>query len=267
MFCKVYKYGEVYRVVGFLNGDREDPDPGRPKPKENNAPREPPTERLPEHVARARSRIRELALCNPWDYFVTLTLGQTQDRSDLARFKTRLGQCLDDYARKYGCARPKYLLIPEQHKDGESWHMHGLFRGLDPRSIQTNEHGYPDVPYFRRRLGFLSFSPVRDGIRIASYITKYISKSISATPFKAGEHMYLASNGLQGKELYFCGALIAPDWDWVNDWVAVKELSADTIGEWLKAGEEYLKFYEERQRDISDWEWGDILGRLSATSL
>ena len=83
-------------------------------------------EKLDSNISRARSRVYEYAMCNPWQHFVTLTLNKKKyDRTDLGKFNRDLGQWLRDYQKKYGI-RIKYLLIPELHKDGQNWHMHGF---------------------------------------------------------------------------------------------------------------------------------------------
>ena len=43
--------------------------------------------KLDEAISRARSKIFELAICNPWDYFFTGTLDKDKyDRADLSKF-------------------------------------------------------------------------------------------------------------------------------------------------------------------------------------
>lgn len=248
MFCKVYQFGDVFRCVGIIDGKPSD----EPFPRKRSPPDDVPVERAPEHISRARSRLRELALCNDWDFFVTLTLNPDKnDRSSLSSFKQKFNQLLKDYAKKYG-VRPSYVFVPEQHKDGISWHMHGLMSGLSPQSLQKNEHGYLDIPYFRQRLGFLSLSKVRNHQKVASYITKYITKSLSATSFEAGEHMFIASNGLKGKELIFSGELEFP-WQWCNDYVAIYE--GNNLEEILKIGEKMQNEKWQEQQALQNWKW------------
>ena len=87
------------------------------------------SEKLEESIIRTRSRIYELAICNEWDFFVTLTLDKSKyDRMDLKKYRKDLAQFIRDYNKKYKI-NIKYLLIPEMHKDG-AWHMHGLIIGL-----------------------------------------------------------------------------------------------------------------------------------------
>lgn len=153
-------------------------------------------------IIRARSRVRELALCQQWEYFITLTLDENkQDRFDIAAYIKALGNWIQNYNKKYKC-KLQYLIIPEQHKNG-AWHAHGLLRGVAPDSLCKNEHGYLDLPYYRKRFGYISLGRVKSHERCASYITKYISKDVQSTSehMKKGAHLFYASRGLQGKEI------------------------------------------------------------------
>lgn len=153
-------------------------------------------------IVRARSRVRELALCSKWDYFATFTLSEEkQDRFDIKSYIKDLGNWIQNYNKKYHC-KLQYLIIPEQHKNG-AWHAHGLLRGLAPDSLCKNEHGYLDLPYYRNRFGYISLSKVKSHERCASYVTKYISKDVTATAAQlgAGAHLYYSSRGLPGKQV------------------------------------------------------------------
>ena len=94
------------------------------------------TEKLEENIIRARSKIFELAICNDWEFFVTLTLDKGKyNRFDLKRYRVDLAQFIRDYKKKYKIDI-KYLLIPEMHKDG-AWHMHGLIMGLPKEHLKN----------------------------------------------------------------------------------------------------------------------------------
>lgn len=86
------------------------------------------TKKLEASVSRTKSRVIELALCNPWEYFVTLTLSpEKYNRNDLPTFKKHLSKFLNNLRFRYSWDI-KYLLIPEQHKDG-AWHYARLVYG------------------------------------------------------------------------------------------------------------------------------------------
>lgn len=136
-------------------------------------------DKLDQSISRARARIFELAICNPWEFFVTLTLDPARyDRRDLPAFRRDLSQWIRNQRRLHGCDF-RYLLIPEMHRDG-AWHMHGLVAGLRESAFEFNANGYLDYPPYRDRFGFISLSRVRVPEAVARYITKYVSKDLAA---------------------------------------------------------------------------------------
>ena len=181
-------------------------------------------------IVRARSCVRELALCNDWEYFFTGTLdSEKQDRFNLPKWIKDLGTWIGNYNKRYQ-TRLRYLLIPEQHKDG-AYHIHGLLSGVSPDSLEPNEYGYLDMPYYRRRFGFMSLSPIKSKMKVSSYVTKYITKEQDTTEIDFGKHRYYASRGLKRKERL--GAFWANDkdykWEWENDFV--KQTTLDFSGQ------------------------------------
>ena len=196
----VEKYGEKYRLLKmpyrfgtskermFNNSEDE----STPSEREQS-------EKLDNNISRARSRILELGYSNKWEYFCTLTLdGAKRDRYDLNGFVRALGKWIGHYNRKFSC-KLKYLLIPEQHKDG-AYHMHGLLSGVSSDSLVKNEYNFLDIPFYRERFGFISLDPIRDENKTVSYITKYITKDAAKTSVAAGNHLFYASRGLEGKQ-------------------------------------------------------------------
>ena len=89
----------------------------------------------PEHrdveraMRRARAQVKDLALCTPFRYFVTLTLdGGRVDRYDMGAITRKLNSWLDNQVRRKGLA---YVLVPERHRDG-AIHFHGFFNDALP---------------------------------------------------------------------------------------------------------------------------------------
>lgn len=150
-------------------------------------------EKLSHHIARARTRVFELAICNDFDYFITLTVNDEKlDRYDLKGYIKKLGQFIRNYRRDYE-ADIQYLLIPEKHKDG-AWHMHGLIKGIPVEHLQKNEHGYLDWEDYKKRFGYCSIDKIKNQEAVSKYITKYIRKSFDT------------DRGVSEKEskLYYC---------------------------------------------------------------
>lgn len=96
---------------------------------------------------RARTQVRDLAMCNEFRYFVTLTLdAQRVDRYDVKAVTRKLNQWLDNAVRRRGL---KYVLVPELHKDG-AVHFHGFFndalRVEDSGTVIPPQGGKPRRP-------------------------------------------------------------------------------------------------------------------------
>lgn len=179
------------------------------------------------NLYRAKSKVRELAFCNEWEYFVTLTLdGTKQDRHDLDGYIKDLGVWIGNYNKKYR-TKLVYLLIPEQHKDG-AYHLHGLLHGVSADSLVKNRFGYLDMPYYAARFGFISLSKVKDRKKTASYITKYVAKAFGQTQIGLFKHTYYRSKGLQGA--YTLGEFAAVDIPadvWQNDYCGIQWLDGE----------------------------------------
>lgn len=149
--------------------------------------------KLTNNIARARTRIFEYAICNEFEYFITLTINSDYlDRYNLKEYIKKLGQFIRDYRKKYE-VNIQYLLIPEKHKDG-AWHMHGLIKGIPEKQLVENEHGYLDWPCYREKFGFCSVGEIKNKEAVSKYITKYLSKS------------FHTDRGVTDKEskLYYC---------------------------------------------------------------
>jgi len=99
-------------------------------------------------VRRAKAQVRDIALCTPFKYFVTLTLSpeKVKDRADPVEVTRHLNHWLDNQVRRRGLA---YVLVPERHKDG-AIHFHGFFNdaleAIDSGTIIRAEGGRPRRP-------------------------------------------------------------------------------------------------------------------------
>ena len=173
-------------------------------------------EKLENNIIRAKSKILEYALCNDFQYFVTLTLdSKKMDRSNINNYIKKLGQYIRDIKKSTG-QKIEYILIPEKHSDCTNWHMHGLMRGLKdlrkydiseniPRRMrdkilkyrEDNLNLYEWVGY-SKKFGFNCIEPIRDKIAVSRYITKYISKNIDGDMgvTEKNKKKYYCSRGL-----------------------------------------------------------------------
>lgn len=209
---KVYGYGENKRIklihmnVLRTEGIEDDNDKGKKKGTVN-------TEKLDESICRTRSTIFELAFCNPWSWFFTGTLDPKKyDRTDLKKFHHDITHWLSEYNRYHGTAI-KFLLIPELHSDGKSWHMHGFFYDLPQEHLTRFQLGdrmgkalaekvkNGDEVYnwsaYQKKFGFCDLEPIKNAEAVSKYITKYISKNLATSVTELNAHMYYHSRGLQ----------------------------------------------------------------------
>lgn len=230
---RIYHYGDYVKVIWFKNGihhftERAERDCDDDLPVFVN------DEKLANNISRARSRVLEIALCNPWEWFCTLTIdGEKQDRSDLDGFIRDLGVWIGNFNKKYRCSM-KYILVPELHKDGVSWHMHGLLHNVPDEALVRNEFGYLDIPYYRNRFGYISLSAVKDHERVSRYITKYISKSMSSRVADKAKHLFYSSKGLNGRVLdYECAHMPVADGAFEGEY---------TVSKWFRDSAELAQF-------------------------
>lgn len=163
------------------------------------------------NIRRTKNAIKEIVLCNEWEYFITLTLDPKKyDRFNLSKFNKDLSQYIRDLRKRHE-VDIKYLLIPEQHKDG-AWHMHGFIMGLpnselelfkrDERlpyyilnKLDNGEEIYNWVGY-QQKFGNCNVEPIRDKDKASSYVTKYVTKSLEKSVEELNAKMYYCSRGL-----------------------------------------------------------------------
>lgn len=198
----VHRYTESIFKIVQLYDDRERHGPG---PREKHKSYQ---EKLPASISRTKRVILELALCNPWDYFVSLTIAPDHDRDHLMAIFPVILQWLRDQ-RKKG-QQLDYLLIPERHKNG-SWHFHGFLHGvresdlesframrkrgvvLPPKIVKGN---YLNWTPYSEKFGFCSLGKMRNPVASAFYCTKYITKENTMLVDEIGLHKYSASRPL-----------------------------------------------------------------------
>ena len=223
----------IMRAPGF---ESRDPPKKVPRSKGHEV------KKLDESLSRSRRTIFELALCNPWTYFVTLTInGERHNRHDLHGTYKRLSKWLNNYNTRQGTA-VRYLLVPEPHQDG-AWHFHGLMSGLSPPHLTpfTLRDFIPqrlkdmlregrvlyNWPAYANAFGFVSLEAIRDPDCCAGYMTKYITKDLQQSSIELNHHLYYCSKGLQRAQLIFQGQIVQPieDPDFENEYLSIKQFS------------------------------------------
>ena len=179
--------------------------------------------KLNESILRSKSKIFELAYCNPWDWFFTGTISPNkQNRTDLELFHKQLTQWLRNYNRIHNL-NIKFLFVPEKHKDGKSWHIHGFIYGLPREHLKQFKIGdsmgkklaekvsngdivYNWLAYFNR-FGFCDLEPIRNQEAVSKYVTKYINKELANSVTEINAHTYYHSRGLKFADLKRKGSM------------------------------------------------------------
>lgn len=172
--------------------------------------------KLLNNLTRAKNKIFELAICNPWEYFVTLTINKNKhNRYDLSAFYDKFTHFIRNNYNRKGY-KIDYLFVPEKHKDG-AWHLHGFIKGLPynalskfnlsqrlPKYIRDKlENG--DVIYnwvaYQDKFGFCDVEPIKSHEKASYYVTKYITKDLQHNVSKLGGKLYYPSRGLKRAEV------------------------------------------------------------------
>lgn len=217
VYIKKFRNG-IYKVVEMLDSPVGNPD-GRKNTFDDDVGR------FEQNIIRAKTAVEEYGLCNDFKYFCTFTISpQSQDRSDLSRFRQRLTQMVRNYRRRKG-VDIQYLLVPELHRDGENWHIHGLLNMPDELLTQYTPEmpGFDRLPWRIRQKVYTSFTgggrcykwaaaektfgwntleEIRSRERSTRYLLKYFSKEQRKTAEKLskGDNLYFVSRGLKRAE-------------------------------------------------------------------
>jgi len=229
------KHDNPYKVVFFKETPRADY-PFQRDDEEQTKISLTEGEKLLNNISRVRSKIRDYAFCNEWDYFVTLTFDiKNINRYDLKEVKKKLGKYFNNYKSRKN-KDFQYLLVPEFHQDG-AIHFHGLIKNLnidDLKEFNRNDKlpiyilGQIDKGLkiwdwvdFHYKFGYTTIEPIRNSDAACNYIVKYVTKDLVSLPL--GTCCYLNSKGLTLPELIHqdFGGLI-PKGTYENDFVAVK---------------------------------------------
>lgn len=170
-------------------------------------------------LSRTKRNIKEIALCNNFQYFATITINSKScDRYSLVECQKKLREYLKKIKRKNKSF--KYIFITEKHKDN-AFHFHGLVANIP---LYINNYGYYSCSILDD-IGFNSFSLIKDYNKCCNYITKYITKECIRN-----EHnqIYISSRGLKKADKYEI-PLVDLNWGFENDFVKIKEFSSTDL--------------------------------------
>ena len=219
----------IFREAGTEKSGWKRPRPARRRTREEG-PKAPAD--LDRAVRRARAQVRDIALCTPFRWFVTLTLDAAKvDRYNMAEITRKLNHWLDNQVRRRGLA---YVLVPERHKDG-AVHFHGFFNdaleAVDSGTISRPGRKSPQRPRSARQRaewleagghivynlpgwswGFTTAIALYGDYEAAvSYVCKYIGKDMEPGASPNGDGPELQPAKIGGRWYYSGGKLGRPE--------------------------------------------------------
>jgi len=158
-----------------------------------------------ESLLRTKRTILDLALNNPFCYFVTFTFDRRKiDRNNVNLSRSRFLTATNNYYRLMKHHNTQYQLnyiaVPEWHDKKDAIHFHCLMSDLPDLifSHYDKQNGY-DVyksPYFLERFGAVYAVKITDYNKfITYYIAKYVTKN-NLQIFEDGKQRYFRSKGL-----------------------------------------------------------------------
>ena len=189
----------IFHPEGWERAGEHPPRRRRPAKQAEKGPEQQGRDSMDRSMRRARAQVRDLALSNPFRWFVTLTLDQARvDRYDMAAITRKLNAWLDNQVRRHGLA---YVLVPERHKDG-AIHFHGFFNDAVKAvfSGHRDREGHPVYNLPAWALGFTTAVELYGDYHAAvGYVCKYIGKQGD----KPGGRWYYSGGALQRPQVSF----------------------------------------------------------------
>lgn len=183
-------------------------------------------------VSLNRSKQNLIGICraNKWDFFITFTFNpRLVNSANYEEVCLKAGKWLNNLKHRK-CPDMKYVLVPELHKDGEHYHLHGLI--ADCAGLQLRMSGKTDrkgniiynIPAWK--YGWNTATAVGHSGKVSSYISKYITKDTEG--LLHGRRRYWAShNTVLPDEV--CEEFFVPD-----HFQAIEHLSANGSIKFLK---------------------------------
>jgi len=152
---------------------------------------------------RAYTAVKDIALSNIFEMFVTFTFKSGRDNPDLC--KAKMSGWLKRQRKQD--KHFQYLIVSEFHKDGESLHFHALingYRGKVVRAINSKTgkslvkgrrkvYDFPNYTLGHSEVYYIGDSD-EDRIKSGFYLTKYLRKDM---PSFSNKKRYWSSRGLK----------------------------------------------------------------------
>ena len=128
---------------------------------------------------RTLNKVYDIARCNDWEWFVTLTFNQKKlDRYDYDVVSKKLKNWIDRVRRT--SKDLKYIIVPELHKDG-AFHYHGLFSNCEFEFIDSGKKDKKgnkvyNIPSYK--LGWTTATKVKNTNAANKSLAKYLNKNL-----------------------------------------------------------------------------------------
>lgn len=142
---------------------------------------------------RTKQNLIGLLRANKWDYFITLTFNQRLlDSTSYDEVCKKACKYMNNLRTRH-CPNLTYVLVPELHKDGKHYHIHGVLGNADGlKLIYSGKFDKKDRVIYNLptwNYGFSTATEIDDNESVSNYIAKYITKDT--------EHI------LKGKQRYW----------------------------------------------------------------
>lgn len=148
-------------------------------------------------IRRARVTIVDMAMCNDFEHFGTITLNsEWHDLSHPDIILDKLLNALNNYQQRVS-SEFQYIIVPELGEKKHRLHFHFLFKGLLKESLFINKYKKLDIDFLKRAFGHIQVTRIKethnDLVRVAKYCSKYMSKD----NIQIRSHRYFCSKGLK----------------------------------------------------------------------
>ena len=154
------------------------------------------------NISRSKKSVKELALCNDFNFFVTITIKNDYNRYNIDNAFYFLKKFCKKYKRKFSSF--SYLFIAEYHKNG-AVHFHGLcnlpFEAIQLDLYRRTIKNQKDDRFYHTfsslifdNFGRNTFDYITSKDKISSYILKYITKDCIRT---SSHRLYTCSHALK----------------------------------------------------------------------
>ena len=188
-----YEEGYLYEPFDFKKVTEVKWYEAFPEPKKKSCSSSEENERR--SFSRTKQKVFEYARCVCWEWFVTFTFAKEKiDRYNFSECSKVIRQWLHNQRRN--APQLKYLIVPEQHKDG-AYHFHGLLADVGLMKFEDSGHltksKEPIYNMAKWSNGFTTATKVINIHSVSKYVGKYITKDLCCIT-KGLQRYFVSSN-------------------------------------------------------------------------